>query len=832
MTSPVQVILNAENFTENRDKPSGGGPKTDFFARDDAGFVAHRKHLVAQIKSIVAELERQTPMFGQVGFVKVILRRKAWAKSHRPTHALFREEWTPLVGGLDLGQLLVEATPTALTRISQEIARAEDRVEWRYDKQKGRDVPYPTGRRSEAGAIESIELYGAGDRRKFDLDQAVVWLSSTRTGGRYEVELFEAPPPQANWDALGNRQQLFRSFVAGLQRLGQGLRVELGESRTLKECPHVTVRLEQSALPPRVQLTPEPATKAREVAPFDPSRDRHARLLAFLEHHPLVRRIDLPGVVTRSAETGRRRPNGVELPKRISTRSWPRVGVIDGGVSDTALGEWIIGRWGLLADEDIDAEHGTFIGGILVAGSQLNGAVVSNDPDGMEIFDVAVFPATDAGFGTYHGDLTGFLNEVENAIVEARTRHNVRVFNFSLNIQNAVTPDYYSKVAARFDQIADAHDVVIFISAGNLVSLRKEWPKQPEMALQLVAESQNDGILVPAESARNVSVGSLNAPGVPGTIGHAPACYTRRGPGLRALVKPDFAFIGGSGSPHPSVGHGLFSLSSDGLVTDGCGTSYATPFLAKQAALLDAGIEGNVSRETLIALLAHHARAPGPLQDKLLDVVGRQLAGHGVPNAVADILEGDDHQITLVFAARLMRDKQLNFGFTWPTCLVESGKCRGGARLTLVASPPLDQRFGAEFVRINIEAALQQETTKPNGKTSWKGQLKPLYLPSANSDYPFEAERIEHGLKWSPVKVYGDTLKKGRGNSSTWRLLVEYLSRSDNQEMPPEGVPFTAILTIRDPRGEEPVFSVMRQQLALNVQLSDIRTAARVTSRV
>jgi hypothetical protein len=832
MTSPVQVILNAENFAENRDKPRAGGPKTDFFGTDDDGFVVHRTHLVEQLRSITRELEQQAPIFGPVGFVKVIVRRKAWAKSHRPTHALFKEQWTPLVGGLDLGQLLVEATPAALVRVGQEIAKAEDRVAWRYSKEKGKDIPYPTARRSEAGAIESIELYGPADRRKFDLDQAVVWLSSSRTGGQYEVELFETPPPQANWDALGYRRQLFSSFAAGLQQLGQGLRVELVESRTPKECPYVTVRLEQSALPPRVQLTPEPAAKAREIAPFDPTRDRHARLLGLLEHHPLVRRIDLPGIVTQSGEKIRTRPNSVNLPQRVSSRAWPKVGVIDGGISDAALGEWIIGRWPLLADADINTEHGTFIGGILVAGSQLNGSAVSNDPDGIEIFDIAVFPSTDAGFRTYHGDLTGFLNEIENAIVEARTRHQVRIFNFSLNVQNAVTPDYYSKVAARLDLIADTHDVLIFISAGNLASPRKEWPLLPEMALQVVAESQNDGILVPAESARNISVGALNAPGVPGTVGHAPARYSRRGPGLRSLVKPDFAFIGGSGTTHPSIGHGLFSLSPDGHVADGCGTSYATPFVAKQAAQLDAAIEGNVSRETLMGLLAHHAKAPGPLQDELLDVVGRQLAGHGVPDAVADILEGDDHQITLVFAARLMRDKQLNFPFRWPACLVNEGKCRGAARLTLVASPPLDQRFGAEFVRINVEAALQQERTKPNGKVAWEGQLKPLYLPSSNSEHPIEAERIEHGLKWSPVKIYGDTMKQGRGNSSTWRLMVEYLSRSDNQEMPAEGVPFTAILTIRDPKKAEPVFSVMRQQLALNVQLSDIRTAARVTARV
>jgi hypothetical protein len=251
--------------------------------------------------------------------------------------------------------------------------------------------------------------------------------------------------------------------------------------------------------------------------------------------------------------------------------------------------------------------------------------------------------------------------------------------------------------------------------------------------------------------------------------------------------------------------------------------------VARQAAILNSEIEGDVSRETLLALLTHHAKTPAPLQDPLLNVVG---AGHGMPVPVAEILEGGDNQITLVFATRIHRDKQMRFPFTWPTCLVAGGKCRGRARLTLVASPPLDQRFGAEFVRINVEAALQQEKIDKKGKVSWHGQLKPLYLPSNSSDHPFEAERIEHGLKWSPVKVYGDNMPQGRGTSSNWRLLVSYLSRSDNQEMSEEGLPFTAILTISDPRGEEPVFNVMRQQLSTLVQLTDIRTAARISTRV
>jgi hypothetical protein len=35
-----------------------------------------------------------------------------------------------------------------------------------------------------------------------------------------------------------------------------------------------------------------------------------------------------------------------------------------------------------------------------------------------------------------------------------------------------------------------------------------------------------------------------------------------------------------------------------------------------------------------------------------------------------------------------------------------------------------------------------------------------------------EAERIEHQLKWSPVKVFTSTIPRGIGKSSNWRMFV------------------------------------------------------------
>ena len=149
----------------------------------------------------------------------------------------------------------------------------------------------------------------------------------------------------------------------------------------------------------------------------------------------------------------------------------------------------------------------------------------------------------------------------------------------------------------------------------------------------------------------------------------------------------------------------------------------------------------------------------------------------------------------------------------------------------MVSTPPLDVRFGSELVRVNMDAALQQEVFDKNGKPGWKGRLDPIYLPGKSEVPNIEAERIEHGLKWSPVKVFAKTMPHGVGNSSNWRMYVSYLTRA-GERMPDEGVPFTALLTISDPGGVAPVFNEMRAVLARSgVRVADIRTAARISTR-
>ena len=255
-----------------------------------------------------------------------------------------------------------------------------------------------------------------------------------------------------------------------------------------------------------------------------------------------------------------------------------------------------------------------------------------------------------------------------------------------------MSADSYSPAARILDRIAVDNDVLFVISAGNTHpnDTRQEWPEDPNEALSILASARNDIIRRPAESGRNLCISALNPPIGEKVVPYAFSNYSCRGPGLRIGLKPDLAHVGGSGSKCNVHGHGLYSIDPSGSLVDGCGTSYAAPHVAKTLACLDQAIEGDVSRETLMALAIHHASLPNVLSQRQFKNIAKHLVGFGIPGSSDEILEGSDHSITLVFANRILHGRKLSFDFAWPNSLVTNGTCRGYAKLTLVSSPPFN----------------------------------------------------------------------------------------------------------------------------------------------
>ncbi len=821
--NPVQAVLDADRFVRSREVP-GGGRNKDFFEGHDAAFRSHREELSKQVSAMRSQLANDA--FGGLAFAKVDLQRAALAKSHRPLQSVFSPGRTPVVGSAGVGSLIVEVTPEALDEVSAAVQRAEDVPRVVENARTGKAEPRPSRARSEVGAISHVELWSPTDRRGFSAREAVDWLADSQTGGGYLVEVFGLPDGHAQLEAMpARRRRLFRSFEEGLRELGAGVRAEPLEDGAVA-LPVLFVKLEQGGEPPHVQLVPAGIRKASERRmPTDTRLERHNALLRFLDNHPLVRSVQLPPKVVRAASSVATIGQRLQVPVRGSG-DYPRVGVVDGGVSDV-LAPWVVGRYGLLADEDKNEGHGTFIGGLLIGAGSANGHCVL-EPDGCEIVDIDLHPV-DASFGQYYPKgVPDFFDELEAAVVRCRTAYGVRVFNMSLNLTSPASTASYSYFAARLDALADKHDIIIVLSAGNLLPTdsRGEWTADVQQNLALLAASRNDGILTPAESVRHLSVAALNPPAHGGCIAFAPAAYTRRGPGLRTGVKPDVAHIGGALCQDAMLGHGLISTLPTGEAESGCGTSYAAPLVAHTLAQLDSVIEGEVRRETLLALLVHGASVPPPLSDRALATVARDLVGFGMAACSDEILANEDHEITLLFESRMLPSTELVFPFSWPKSLVnQDGSCRGDVRMTLVATPPLDLRHGAEFVRVNLDAALQQE--KGSG---YRGRLTPAFVPDGVTD-TFEKDLIDHALKWAPIKTYRGHFPRGVGNSSNWRVHVQYLVRA-LETMPPDGVPFTLVLTITDPGKAAPVFQELRQSLqALGTVTADLKTAARLRPR-
>lgn len=792
--NPVQVVLQTDQYMKRPESGGGGGTK-DFFEGRDADFKRHKSKLLREVEAVQAKLD--DPQSGTVGFVKVKLQSAALAKSHRPMDAIFKPSEFPLVGTGSLGELYFEVSRDALDHAKKVISRAEEQV----TKRNSRGELAASSARSEVGAIDTVSVPAVSEKRLFTSEQAIGYFKRFPTGRYLAIELFVDESELSGEEARRGTLAALRRFRQQLQEVAADLKV-WATGREWKSV-HITV----IHFPAQV-VNSETLTQSLE------------RVLKFLDRSALVRRYSLGPVIARAA-TGPSTASSATsaMPTPDPDVDYPIVGLVDGGVTKQGpVAAWSAGSIDFMGQPDAYREHGSFIAGLLVNGGALN----PRQP-------LEVLPCRYFDFDLYTDDDTVFQLNYENGFVDlmrqldiqlADKPEGLRVINMSLNPMELTDPSGYSYAAALLDELSDRHDVIFVVSAGNLGTLieRDRWPSDPLPALQQIASYPHlgqDRVYVPGETARNLTVGALELVDAKGTT--RPARYSRRGPATSAGVKPDFGHIGGcltSGSP-------LASVDVDGHSRrEWHGTSFAAPSVAKTLALLDHAIEGHQPRELLLGLMYHFAKMPKHLSSKELAGVAKDFAGFGIPAQHQEMLATDDHAITLLFADKLLPGMELSFDFSWPEALVSDGESRGEVSLTIVCTPPLDRKFGAEFARVNLDAYLRQETINEDGEIKYTGRLK--------ADHPGLQEKnlIAHGAKWWPVKHYSRTFKRLAGTSS-WRLVVDALTRAGTP-YPADGVNFAAVLTIADPKRTAPVFTSMRQALLTRgVQLRNVQTKQR-----
>ena len=469
------------------------------------------------------------------------------------------------------------------------------------------------------------------------------------------------------------------------------------------------------------------------------------------------------------------------------------IGIIDGGISDDNpfLKPYVIAREEYVNKAYQNPKHATFIASTIQYGNVLNNLPTSESYR-FNFVDIVAIPNSDEDFG-----LTDFITEDDlmEIIEEVMKKYSptTKIWNLSLGLENKPCDGSMSDLGMFLDYIQDTYHVQIFVSSGNINSLPlRNWPPQKDIG-------EHDRLISPADSVRAITVGSVALFDSIDSIVkfNEPSPFSRRGPGANYIVKPDIVDYGGNFSTSYKIdGLGVNGLDPSGKIIEGNGTSYSTPrALQKYASIY----EEMINPDLLLAkaMLIHSARMNSrDLLDDHPDNI--KYYGFGIPSSnTQDILQCSQDCVTLVFRQKISQGSHLEmYDFPYPKSLIKNGKYTGEIGMTLAYLPPLDSNYGREYCRTNIDVSFGTYSYLDTGKITYKGQV-PL---ESKWDEKFEAARVEHGFKWSPIKSYYRKLSRGIKLEDGWKLRIDLTPRNGLYVPSQE---FVLIITIKDSNGND-----------------------------
>ncbi|MBU7023534.1 MAG: hypothetical protein HXS40_05145, partial [Theionarchaea archaeon] len=144
--------------------------------------------------------------------------------------------------------------------------------------------------------------------------------------------------------------------------------------------------------------------------------------------------------------------------------------------------------------------------------------------------------------------------------------------------------------------------------------------------------------------------------------------------------------------------------------------------------------------------------------------------------------------------------------------------------------PPLNEAFGAEYVRADVRFSLLSRTIN-RGEEKWKGVVPedPYRLQLKRR---YESKLIREAFKWSPVKKY--YAKFNAKESLELKIRTElFLREGLDMDTFMSGIDFALIVTVRDPEKNSPVYDETIIGLhSLGIITEGIRLKGRIRERV
>lgn len=335
-------------------------------------------------------------------------------------------------------------------------------------------------------------------------------------------------------------------------------------------------------------------------------------------------------------------------------------------------------------------------------GSRVTSAVVYGEAEDYELEGNVVLPVDHYKVYSSVDQLDIGLVDVLDRIQNVLKKNHYKFVNISLGPEYPCSDSEPSLWTSTLDQLAEDGDMLIAVAVGNAGKAGGEFSR----------------IQPPSDLLNGLSIGAANSKDKK----WGKSSYSNNGPGRRpGYVKPDALFFGGEeGDDTPKIQLiRLDNFESEGVY----GTSYATPLVIRQAALIDYYTGGKLNVSTIRALLIHSTG-----KHKL----EKKDCGWGrIEKDIQNILFCTDKKVTFIYQGTLETSSGVRAALPCPKAMAGvDGKVTVEATICFYAE--IDPQHTVSYTKAGIEVTFRPDFhrfdyIKETGKYSAEAKTRSLF---------------------------------------------------------------------------------------------------------
>lgn len=447
-----------------------------------------------------------------------------------------------------------------------------------------------------------------------------------------------------------------------------------------------------------------------------------------------------------------------EMPRcQTHPSNEPVVGVIDTPFAqDSYYSEWVETDNSRLEQalrdtgQSIEAEdfdHGTAVTSLIVGGPDVNPEL----EDGCGRFRVRHFGVSK------RDQISSFalMRAIESIV---RANRDIKVWNLCLGSPRVVSPNFISPEAALLDELQSKYDDIVFVVAGT----------------NRAGSGGAETVGAPADSVNSLVVNATDRTG-------KCASYSRRGPILTMLHKPDVACFGGDKDDPMHVCQALGEARNSG-------TSFAAPWITRKMAYLMQVM--HLPREVAKALIVDSAAG--------WELSPDDVHGYGsVPVHIEGVLKANKDEIRFFITGRVGDAKTYNYNLPVP---VVNDRHPYMARATLCYFPSCRRNQGVDYAQTELDLHFGRVTGKAGSPLNELNGNK----QGESGAYVREGEARKLYGKWDNIKHVVDRLTVGLSRRKAyrdglWGFSIRKTTRHERHAEP--SVPFGLVITLRELTG-------------------------------